>query len=96
MGISQKKLSELQKFEGPDPAYWCNHGYAIINPDPRGVCKSEGDIYQWGTQEGADGADVIDWVGEQEWCNGKVATTGNSWLAISSVSRATTLCVLPY
>lgn len=25
----------------------------------------------------------MDWVGEQEWCNGRVGLSGNSWLAIS-------------
>lgn len=84
-GIPLSKLSELQKWEAPDPAYWVPQGYAIVSPDPRGCGKSEGNIYQFGTQEGRDGADVIDWVGEQPWCNGKVATSGNSWLSISSV-----------
>jgi putative CocE/NonD family hydrolase len=56
-----------------------------VNPDPRGVGKSEGDICQFGSQEGRDGADVVDWIGTQSWCNGKVGTSGNSYLAISSV-----------
>lgn len=60
-----------------------NHGYAIINPDPRGVYNSEGNIYAFGTQEGRDGADVIDWIGAQSWSNGKVGMSGNSYLAIS-------------
>lgn len=83
MGVPLSKLSEFQKWEGPDPGYWVQFGYAIVAPDPRGVGKSEGNIYQFGTQEGRDGADVIDWVGSQEWCNGRVATSGNSWLSIA-------------
>ncbi|ETS82448.1 hypothetical protein PFICI_04324 [Pestalotiopsis fici W106-1] len=83
MGVPQHKLSELQKWEGPDPGYWVQHGYAIVNPDPRGVGKSSGNIYQFGSQEGRDGADVVDWIGEQEWCSGKVGLSGNSYLAIS-------------
>lgn len=43
-GVPMQATSELQKFEGPDPAYWCNHGYAIINPDVRGAYNSEGII----------------------------------------------------
>lgn len=84
MGVPLSLLTETQKWEGPDPGYWVDFGYAVVNPDPRGIGKSEGDIYHWGTQEGRDGADVIDWIGSQDWCSGKVATTGNSWLAISS------------
>lgn len=83
MGVPLSKLSELQKWEGPDPAYWVYHGYAVVNPDPRGVYKSEGDIYAFGTQEGRDGADVVDWVGVQPWCSGKVGLSGNSYLAIA-------------
>jgi predicted acyl esterase len=75
-------ISGLQKFEGPDPAYWCNHGYAVINPDARGAFYSEGDIHYWGTQEANDAYDLIEWLAAQKWCNGKVAMSGNSWLGI--------------
>ncbi|MFE2038885.1 hypothetical protein ACFXBB_37840 [Streptomyces scopuliridis] len=37
----------LDKFEGPDPAYWCAQGYAICNPDILGVAESEGDSVLW-------------------------------------------------
>ncbi|KAH6989606.1 Alpha/Beta hydrolase protein [Ilyonectria sp. MPI-CAGE-AT-0026] len=83
MGIPLRKLSELQKWEGPDPGYWVQHGYAVVNPDPRGVGKSSGNIYHFGSQEGRDGADVVDWIGQRPWCSGKVALTGNSYLSIS-------------
>ena len=33
-GIPMDATSGLQKFEGPDPAYWCNHGYAITMEKP--------------------------------------------------------------
>lgn len=31
-GVPQHTVSSLEKFEGPDPAYWCLHGYAIVHP----------------------------------------------------------------
>jgi predicted acyl esterase len=31
-GVPQETVSGLEKFEGPDPAYWCHHGYAIVHP----------------------------------------------------------------
>ncbi len=71
------------KFEGPDPQYWCRHGYAVVNPDARGSGGSEGDLYFLGTAEGRDCAELIDWAGTRDWCNGKVGMTGNSWLAMS-------------
>lgn len=29
-GVPRKVVSGLEAFEGPDPAYWCFHGYAIV------------------------------------------------------------------
>jgi predicted acyl esterase len=81
-GVAPGAVSGLQKFEGADPAYWCNHGYAVINVDARGSFYSEGDIYYWGTLGANDCYDFIEWTAAQEWCNGKVAMSGNSWLAI--------------
>jgi predicted acyl esterase len=90
MGVPRSALSNLQTFEGPDPAYWCNHGYAVVHPDARGVFSSQGDIYFWGTQEAEDGYDFIEWLAVQSWCNGKLGLTGNSWLAISQWFIAST------
>ena len=58
-------LSGLAKFEGPDPAYWCAKGYAICNPDTRGVYESDGDGVMCGEQDGEDRHDVIEW--RQSW-----------------------------
>jgi len=81
-GVDLGVVSGLQKFEGPDPSYWCNHGYAVINVDARGSFYSEGDIYMWGTKSAEDCYDFIEWTAAREWCNGKVAMSGNSWLGI--------------
>jgi len=83
LGVPPERVSGLQKFEGPDPAYWCNHGYAIVNADTRGAFSSGGDIYFWGTVDARDGRDAIEWIATRPWCNGKVGMSGNSWLAIA-------------
>lgn len=83
LGMDNSQLSGLAKFEGPDPAYWCAQGYAVCNPDARGVAHSEGDIHMIGTQEGRDAYDLIEWLAVQDWCNGKVGLTGTSYLAFS-------------
>ncbi|MGD0489486.1 MAG: CocE/NonD family hydrolase [Syntrophorhabdales bacterium] len=77
------RVSPMTKFEGPDPAYWCKQGYAVINVDPRGVGNSEGDILQFCSGEGRDAHDLIEWVAGRDWCNGKVGMSGNSWVAIA-------------
>lgn len=82
-GVRPDTYSPATKFEGPDPAYWCYQGYAVINPDARGAGNSEGNVYTFSSDEGRDAADLIEWVAAQEWSNGKVGMTGNSWLAVS-------------
>lgn len=43
-GVPKSRLSGFEKFQGPDPAEWTARGYAVCNPDARGVFDSEGDI----------------------------------------------------
>lgn len=81
-GVPDSATSGLEKFEGPDPAFWCANDYAIVNVDPRGVFASEGDVQFWSELEIQDGYDVIEWIAAQPWCTGSVAMAGNSWLTI--------------
>lgn len=83
MDVPQSREDGLNKFEGPNPAYWVANGYAVIAPDTRGTFNCEGDIRAWGIQEPMDEYDLIEWVAAREWSNGKVGLTGNSWLAMS-------------
>lgn len=82
-GVPLDATSGLEKFEGPDPAYWVAHGYAVVNPDKRGAYMSEGNLLYWGHEDALDGCDVIEWIANQKWCNGKIGMTGNSWLTVS-------------
>ncbi|KAJ5355920.1 alpha/beta-hydrolase [Penicillium concentricum] len=83
MGVPRSRLSGFEKFEAPDPAKWTAKGYAIVNPDPRGVYDSEGDIYHFGPNEADDGYDTIEHIASLPWCNKSVALVGNSWLAVA-------------
>lgn len=83
LGIDNGTLSGLAKFEGPDPAFWCARGYAVCNPDPRGIALSEGNAHLIGRQEARDCSDLIAWLAEQGWCSGKVGMSGTSYLAFS-------------
>jgi len=83
LGVPPGTVSDMAKFEGPDPAFWCRHGYAVINADARGAGNSEGDLHVWGVQDGRDGADVVEWAARQVWCNGRVGMFGNSALCMA-------------
>ncbi|WP_327145430.1 CocE/NonD family hydrolase [Nocardia sp. NBC_01327] len=82
-GVPPETISLMAKFESVDPGYWCHHGYAVANVDPRGVGHSEGDISVHGSQDARDGYDFVEWVAEQPWCNGKVGMAGNSGVAVT-------------
>lgn len=70
-------------WEAPDPVYWVERGYAVINADLRGWGKSEGRGELLSEQEGRDGHDLVEWAAAQPWCTGRVGMTGVSYLAIS-------------
>jgi len=82
-GVDPKDVTGLSKSEGPDAGFWVCHGYAVVNPDVRGAGKSQGDIHAWGSVDGEDGYDVVEWVAQQPWATGKVALHGTSWLAMA-------------
>jgi predicted acyl esterase len=80
-GVQPDWLSPLTPFEGPDPVYWCQAGYAVAVADPRGAWLSEGDFHHNGPVEAEDCAQTIAWLADQPWSNGKVGMTGVSYLA---------------
>jgi uncharacterized protein len=82
-GIRRSAVSGLQSWEGNDPAYWCAHGYAVVQVDARGAFDSEGDIHYLSSAEGQDGHDAVEAIAALPWCSGKVGMAGNSWLAMS-------------
>ncbi|KAJ5758395.1 Alpha/Beta hydrolase protein, partial [Penicillium odoratum] len=99
-GIPREMLSGFQCFEGPDPAEWNYHEYAVAQVDARGIFKSQGNHVWHGTAEGRDGYDTIEFLGQLKWSNGRVAMIGNSWLATSqwfiAAERPSHLaCILP-
>ncbi len=81
-GVPDGTLSEMTKEEAPDPGFWCRHGYAVANVDPRGTGNSEGNVELFNSKDGEDGYDFIEWSAKQAWCTGKVGMCGNSCLAM--------------
>ncbi|MEX2589339.1 MAG: CocE/NonD family hydrolase, partial [Chitinophagales bacterium] len=55
-------------------------GYAVVNVDSRGSGASFGNrAYPWTMDEIKDGAEIVDWIIEQEWSSGKVGAIGASY-----------------
>ncbi|MDQ8184343.1 CocE/NonD family hydrolase [Pelagicoccus sp. SDUM812002] len=56
-----------------------SHGYAFVLQVCRGRYDSDGNWYPY-FQEINDGDDVLSWIAEQSWSNGKVGMFGSSYL----------------
>ena len=82
------RISALTGFEAPDPAWWTAQGFAVVNADMRGCGHSEGTGRRLSRQEGEDTYDLIQWVADQPWCDGRVVMLGVSYLAISQYAAA--------
>ncbi len=86
--MKEKLSCGLDTFEGPEPDYWVANGFILAVVDARGCTHSDGVMNHSGVTEGMDIYDVIEWLGTQEWCSGKVGMIGNSWLANSQYNAA--------
>jgi len=58
--------------------YFASHGYPFLTVDVRGRGNSEGE-FQPLIQEARDGYDVVEWLAQQPYCNGKIAMWGGSY-----------------
>jgi uncharacterized protein len=58
--------------------YFAAHGYPFLAVDVRGRGNSEGEFRPL-IQEAKDGYDVVEWLAQQPYCNGKVAMWGGSY-----------------
>jgi hypothetical protein len=70
---------EGETLVGDEAGHYQSHGYAFVAADCRGRGKSEGDWLAF-VNDARDTHDVIEWAAAQPWCNGKVGTTGLSYM----------------
>jgi uncharacterized protein len=66
---------------GPN-TFFARYGYVSITQDCRGRFASEGE-YDTIFQESADGYDAVEWAARLPWSNGRVGTTGQSYLGLT-------------
>ena len=67
--------------------FLANAGYAVLIQDIRGRWDSDGRYYPF-RHEAEDGFDTQQWVGAQPWCNGRIGTSGGSYLGITQWTAA--------
>ncbi|MEM9302447.1 MAG: CocE/NonD family hydrolase [Pseudomonadota bacterium] len=63
----------------PDAQYFARSGFAFLVVDTRGRGNSGGDFRPLGIEDGTDGHDVVEWIAEQPWSNGKIGMRGGSY-----------------
>ncbi|HYB04209.1 MAG TPA: CocE/NonD family hydrolase, partial [Nitrososphaerales archaeon] len=68
-GVKFGKLncSRWTSFESPDPAFWVNAGYNVVQADVRGMHKSEGRAGVLSATDAQDYAELIEWCARQTW-----------------------------
>jgi putative CocE/NonD family hydrolase len=72
---------------GADP-YMVQRGYATVVVDVRGTGNSQGVWDAFGEKEQADYVEVLDWLIQQNWSDGKVGLYGVSYLGITAILTA--------
>ena len=74
---------------GNDLSGYVEHGFACLIADGRGTGASEGTYDYYNLDAGRfDGYDLIEWLADQEWCNGRIAAVGGSALGIYAIAAA--------
>ena len=86
---------------GPVEWYVRDQGYVYVHMDVRGSGQSEGKYNLLDREEQQDLYECIEWVGRQEWCNGKVGGLGQSYYAWSQwfmgiMNPPSLKCIAPY
>jgi predicted acyl esterase len=62
--------------------FYADNGYAYIHMDVRGSGRSAGSFGFLDRKDHEDLYDVIEWIGRQPWCNGRVGGIGQSYFCM--------------
>ncbi len=76
-----------QGIAGDEPAL-TEKGFAVMVMDDRGTGASGGKWEAWGQRTQEDYKEVLNWIQAQPWSDSKVATTGESYMGITSLLLA--------
>src|SRR5688500_17972958 len=80
-GTNHGDRSRADPVPRPKPeiaAEFVSAGYVYVPQDVRGRHDSEGEFTKY-LAEANDGADTLDWILRQHWCNGRIGTLGLSY-----------------
>jgi uncharacterized protein len=81
--VGRPRFSTLTSWEAPDPNFWVQAGYAVVDLNLPGFGTSGGPPTVFTDRQAKSYYEAIEWVARQNWCNGRVGLNGVSYLAIS-------------
>jgi putative CocE/NonD family hydrolase len=81
-------FSTLTSWESPDPNFWVQAGYTLVNVNLPGYANSGGPGTIMTHHQGKCYREAIAWAGAQPLCDGGVGLSGVSYLAISQYFAA--------
>jgi uncharacterized protein len=79
-----QECGSSQGIAGDEPGL-TEKGLAVMVMDDRGTGASGGKWDSWGQRTQEDYKEVLDWIQAQAWSNSSVATTGESYMGITSL-----------
>lgn len=74
--------------EAGDIEFTTENGYAHVVADVRGTGDSAGRCEGFFDKAGQDGYDLVEWIADRPWCNGKVGGIGRSWFGTNQLLLA--------
>ncbi len=75
--------------ESGDPNFYATRGYVYVIADHRGTGDSEGEYEGvMSHHEGEDGADIVEWMARQPWCDGNIGAAGICYFANTQLQVA--------
>lgn len=87
--IPYRKRDMVRARDERNHPWFAAHGYACIRVDMRGSGDSEGlmtDMYS--RDELGDALAVLEWIKNQDWCDGAIGMMGTSWGGTSALQAA--------
>ncbi len=87
--IPYRKRDLMRTRDEPIHRYIAAHGYAGVRVDVRGSGDSGGVLEdEYSPKELSDALSVIEWIGQQPWCSGRVGMMGISWGGFNALQVA--------
>jgi len=81
----QNSRDRSASHEAGDSEFFVSRGYVHVIADCRGSGHSEGTFGFFSDRDAQDGAELVEWIAQREWCDGNVGMLGMSYFGINQL-----------